>query len=87
MPEGEGSVLDNSMLVYGSGLAWGRLHNRENLPVLLGGRGGGTIDPGRHVDGGGRPLADLFLALLERIGTRLPRIADSTGPLDSLTDR
>lgn len=82
--EGEGSVLDNTMILYGSGLAWGRLHNRENLPILLAGRGGGAIDSGRHVACGGRPLADLFLAMLHRAGVKMDRIADSSGPLRSL---
>ena len=48
-PEAEGNLLDNCMIVYGSGLAWGRLHNRENVPILLAGGGGGTIEGGRHV--------------------------------------
>jgi hypothetical protein len=83
--EGEGTLLDNAMILYGSGLAWGRLHNRENLPILLGGRGGGTIDSGRHIACGGRPLADLYLAMLHRVGAKVDRVADSTGPLPSLT--
>ena len=84
-PEGDGVLLDNCMIVYGSGLAWGRLHNRENVPVLLAGGGGGTIHGGRHIDYGGRPLADLYLSLLERINVEVSRVADSTGPLPRLT--
>jgi hypothetical protein len=84
-PEGDGSLLDNCMIVYGSGLSWGRLHNRENVPVLLAGGGGGTIQGGRHVHYRGRPLADLFLALLDRVDAKLDRFADSTGPLPNLT--
>jgi hypothetical protein len=83
--EGDGSLLDNCMLVYGSGLAWGRLHNREDVPVLLAGGGGGTIHGGRHVNYRGRPLADLYLSLLGRLGIEKPRIADSTGLLPQLT--
>jgi hypothetical protein len=83
--EGEGTLLDNCMIVYGSGLAWGRLHNRDNVPVLLAGGGGGTIHGGRHIHYRGRPLADLFLALLGRLGVAHKRLADSTGPLPQLS--
>jgi hypothetical protein len=82
--EGEGTLLDNSMMMYGSGLAWGRLHNRDNLPILLAGGGGGTLQGGRHEDYGGTPLADLYLSLLERVGVKLDRVADSTGLLPRL---
>jgi hypothetical protein len=83
-PEAEGSLLDNCMIVYGSGLAWGRLHNRENVPLLLAGGGAGTIGGGRHINYGGRPLADLHLTLLQRLGVDIKRFADSTGPLPQL---
>jgi hypothetical protein len=82
--EGAGTLLDASMVLYGSGLEWGRKHNRENLPLVLAGRGGGTIKPGRHLKLGGAPFANLHLSLLERMGVRLERIADSTGPLAAL---
>jgi hypothetical protein len=85
MPEVTGSLLDNTMILYGSGLAWGRLHNRENLPILLAGGGGGTIQGGRRVNYGGVPLANLFLSLLDRVGVQLDRVADSTGRLPQLT--
>jgi hypothetical protein len=84
VPEGEGTLLDNVLIMYGSGLAWGRLHNRENLPILLAGGGGGTVKGGRHIHCNGRPLADLQLALLERVGVKRERFADSTGPLTRL---
>jgi hypothetical protein len=83
--EEEGTLLDNSMILYGSGLAWGRLHNRDNLPILLAGGGGGTLHGGRHVDYGGAPLANLYLSLLDRVGVPLERVADSTGRLSQLT--
>ena len=83
--EGERTLLDNSLILYGSGLAWGRLHNRENLPVLLAGSGGGTVQGGRHVRYNGEPLANLFLSLLARVGVQRQRLADSTGPLPGLT--
>src|SRR6266852_8695903 len=49
IPEGEGTLLDNCMVVYGSGIGDGNAHNHDNLPVLLAGRGGGTIQTGRHL--------------------------------------
>jgi hypothetical protein len=83
--EGEGTLLDNCMILYGSGLAWGRLHNRDNVPVLLAGGGGGTLNGGRHIRYPSRPLADLYLSLLSRLGVQRDRVADSTGVLPQLT--
>jgi len=84
--EGEGTLLDHSMIVYGSGLSDGDRHNNENLPVLLAGRGGGTIDPGRHlVYPTETPLNNLYLSLLDRMGAPVDFIGDSTGRLPSLT--
>lgn len=83
--EGEGTLLDNSMICYGSGLSDGNRHNNENLPVLLAGRGGGTIDPGRHVRYPEEtPMCNLFMTMLDRIGAPAPFIGDSTGTLPGL---
>jgi hypothetical protein len=80
--EGEGSLLDNCMLVYGSGLADGNAHNHDNLPVLLAGRGAGTLHPGRHVKFDGKvPMANLYLAMLERMSVPAEHLGDSTGRL------
>jgi hypothetical protein len=80
--EGEGSLLDNCMLVYGSGIADGNAHNHDNLPVLLAGRGAGTLNPGRHVKFQGKlPMANLYLAMLERLGVPAEHLGDSTGRL------
>lgn len=83
--ESEGTLLDSSMIMYGSGLAWGRLHNRENLPILLAGGGQNSIHGGRHVNYDGVPLANLYLSLLDRVGVQVERVADSTGRLTQLT--
>ena len=80
-PEADGTLLDHCQILYGSGLAWGRLHNRDNVPVLLAGGGRGTIQGGRHVRCGGKALADLHLALLHNAGVNVPRVADSSAPL------
>ncbi|MDA0205801.1 MAG: DUF1552 domain-containing protein [Acidobacteria bacterium] len=85
MKEGESSVLDNSMILFASGLRDGNSHNPHNLPLLLGGRGGGRIDSGRHlVYSKDSPLANLYVSMLDAFGTPLERFADSTGPLPGL---
>jgi hypothetical protein len=82
MKEGEGTVLDHAMVLFGSGLRDGNKHDPHNLPILLGGRGGGRIATGQHlVYGEDTPLANLYLAMLEAFGTPQQRFADSTGNL------
>ena len=83
--EGSGTLLDQSMIVYGSGLADGNAHAHENLPVLLAGRGGGSIQPGRHIRVPKEtPMANLFLSMLDRMGVEAERFGDSTGRLSQL---
>jgi hypothetical protein len=82
MKEGESSVLDNSMILFGSGLRDGNRHDPHNLPLLLGGRGGGRIATGQHLTyTEDSPLADLYVSMLDAFGTPVERFADSTGPL------
>lgn len=79
MPEREGTVLDNSMILYGSGLRDGNSHSPHNLPILLGGRGGGRIATGQHLQfERDTPLANLYAAMLNAFGTGETRFADST---------
>jgi hypothetical protein len=62
--EGEGSLLDNSMILYGCAFGDGNAHDETDLPILLAGRGGGTLRPGRHIHyEKGTPLANLYLDL------------------------
>lgn len=82
--EGDGSVLDHSMIVYGSGIADGNRHNHDNLPVILAGGGNGTLQPGRHIDVGRVPMTNLYLSLLDRIGAPIDRLGDSTGKLANI---
>ncbi|MHB8636839.1 MAG: DUF1552 domain-containing protein [Fimbriimonadaceae bacterium] len=80
--EPEGSLLDNTMLMYGAGISDGNAHNHDNLPILLAGKGGGTIKTGRHITyKDGTPLTNLYLDILERVGARTDRLGDSTGEL------
>jgi hypothetical protein len=80
--EGEGTLLDNCLILYGSGISDGMAHNHDDLPILLAGRGGGTLNPGRHVIYQREtPLANLHLSLLDRMGVPADHIGDSTGRL------
>jgi hypothetical protein len=85
--DGDGSLLDHSMIVYGSGLADGNRHTHENLPVLLAGRGDGSLKPGRHiVYPSGTPITNLYLGLLDRVGVHSEKLGDSTGRIEQLSD-
>src|SRR5579859_7171599 len=80
--EGDGTLLDHCMIAYGSGNSDGNAHNHDNLPVLLAGRGGGSIQQGRHLRFPKEtPINNLWLALLGRMGVKLPSLGDSTGIL------
>jgi hypothetical protein len=82
--EGSGNLLDNSMIVYGSGIGDGNRHNHDDLPILLAGKGGGTIECGRHIMYPRRtdtPLMNLYLALFDRMGAPAKSFGDSTGVL------
>jgi hypothetical protein len=84
--EGDGTLLDHMMLVYGSGIGDGNAHNHDNLPILLAGSGCGTLKPGRHVAYSKEtPLANLYLSMLDRIGVPLESHGDSTGRLEGLS--
>jgi hypothetical protein len=83
--ESTGTLLDNSMILMGSGMSDGNRHDPANLPILLGGRGGATIDTGRHIAcSQGTPLCNLHLSLLDRMGVNIQRFGDSTSRLGSL---
>jgi hypothetical protein len=83
--EPDGTLLDNSMIVYGSAICDGNRHNHEDLPVILAGGGGGTLDPGRHVSWSkGTPLSNLFVSMLQRMDIDVDVFADSTGPLKGI---
>ena len=83
--EGDGTLLDHCMLVYGSGNSDGNRHNHDDLPVLLAGKGCGNLRTGRHVRyRRDTPLNNLWLALLERMSCNIERLGDSTGTLNGL---
>ncbi|HWB05933.1 MAG TPA: DUF1552 domain-containing protein [Verrucomicrobiales bacterium] len=80
--EGNGSLLDNCMIVYGGGISDPDAHSHRDLPVILAGGGGGTLKTGRHVRVNNEPMCNLFLSMLDRAGVKEPRFGDSTGRLD-----
>ncbi|MCY1082730.1 DUF1552 domain-containing protein [Archangium lansingense] len=85
--EGEATLLDNSLVYFGSEVADGNSHGHSDMPVVLAGRGGGAVTPGRHVRYGGRPIANLFISMLGAVGVDVDRFGDDgTGPLSQLKE-
>ncbi len=81
--EGESNLLHNSMILYGSAISDGNRHNHDDLPIILAGRGGGTIDSGRYVLlPEETPLNNLFLSMADRMGAKLDSLGDSKGMLE-----
>jgi hypothetical protein len=83
--EGERTLLDNSMIMCGSSLSDGNKHDPNNLPILLGGRGGGRIRTGQHLASPkNTPLCNLYVSMLDCMGVPVQRFGDSTEALRSL---
>ena len=83
--EGEGTLLDNSMVIYGSGIGDGNRHNHDDLPIIMAGRAGGSIETGRHIKfENGTPMTNLFLSMLDRVGAKVESLGDSSGRLKGL---
>jgi len=81
-PDGDGSLLDHSVLLYGGGMGDGNLHRHTNLPCLTVGRLGGTLRTGQHIAcPDPTPMTNLLLTLLDKVGVQLDAFGDSTGPL------
>jgi len=86
-PDGDGTLLDHVMITYGSGLSDGNAHDHADLPLVLAGRGGGTLKPGRLVRHPKEtPMANLFVAMLDRMGVPVESLGDSKGRLGYLSD-
>jgi hypothetical protein len=88
-PDGDGSLLDHSMILYGAGLGNPNLHEHRNLPVLVAGGLGGQLKTGRHLRyPEDTPMTNLFVTLLDKIGIATEALGDSTGKLaiDQLSD-
>jgi hypothetical protein len=84
-PEGDGTLLDHTLYLYGSGMGNPNVHDHVNLPILVAGGGATGIKGGRHIKyAEPTPLANLHLTLLERVGVRIDAFADSKGKVDEL---
>ena len=85
-PDGDGSLLDHVMVMYGSGLSDGNRHNHHNLPTLVAGGGAGRLEGGRHVRvAQDTPNTNLFLTVLDKLGVPVDALGDSTGQLRYLS--
>jgi hypothetical protein len=85
IPEGTGSLLDHSMILYGSGISDGNAHAHDDLPILIAGKANGTIKTGRHVRVPKEtPLTNLYLSMLDRMGVKVDGFGDSTGRLTAI---
>ncbi|MGE0105306.1 MAG: DUF1552 domain-containing protein [Blastocatellales bacterium] len=83
--EGDSNILDNSIILYGSGLGDGNRHTHQDLPILLAGRGAGQIKPGRHIRfAKGTPVTNLYLSMMDTMGVHEEKLGDSTGRVSEL---
>ena len=87
-PDGDGSLLDHSVYLYGSGMGNPSLHDHENLPILVAGGASTGLKGGRHIRyEKGTNLSNLHLTLLDRVGIHLDSFVDSTGKIEDLFER
>jgi hypothetical protein len=86
-PDGDGSLLDHSMILYGSSLSDGNQHLHHDLPTVLVGGANGKLKGGRHIQYEDEtPMANLFLSMLDRVGVKPEAIGDSSGRVEHLSD-
>src|SRR4029077_1861462 len=84
-PEGNGTLLDHVLYLYGSGMGNPNVHDHVNLPIIVAGGAAGNMQGGRHIRyTEATPLANLHLTLLDKVGVRLDSFADSDGKVDAL---
>jgi len=82
-PDGDGNLLDHSMILYGSGMSNGNVHDHENLPILVAGRAAGKLKAGRHIKMTARtPLSNLMITLLEKAGVPTDKFGESVGRVE-----
>jgi hypothetical protein len=84
-PDGDGTLLDHSMILFGSGICDGNRHNHENLPIVMAGRANGSISTGRLMNYRKEtPLCNLYMSMLDRMGADVAEFGDATGRLEGL---
>jgi hypothetical protein len=83
-PDGDGSLLDHSVLLYGSGLSDGNIHLPENIPIMVAGKGSGTLKGGEHLMHKGMPLANLHVSLMDKFGVHVDKLGNSNGKVEEL---
>jgi len=84
-PDGDGSLLDHTVLVYGSGLSDGNIHLPQNLPIVVAGGGGAVLKGDMHVMQKGAPLANLHMTLMDKFGVEVDKLGNSTGKLEGIS--
>jgi len=86
-PDGNGSLLDNMLMLYGAGMSDSNRHDNTGLPLVLLGGGSGSVKGGRHLRyAEGTPISNLHLTMLDKMGIPLDKLANSTGALNLLSD-
>ena len=85
-PDGDGSLLDHSLLLYGAGMSNSNAHAPINLPIMLVGGAGGGLEGGRHITyPEDTPMANLLMAIMDALGVPMDQVGDSNGMLDVLS--
>jgi hypothetical protein len=84
-PDGDGTLLDNSIIVYGSAMGDGNQHNFVDIPTLVFGAGGGNLKTGRHIKRQDEPMTNLLVSVLDKVGISVDKLGDSTRRLNLQT--
>ena len=83
--EGNGTLLDHCMLVYGSGISDGDRHQHDDLPILMAGAANGRIKTGRHLRyPANTPLCNLYVWMMQQMGVKTKQFGDSSGVIQNL---
>jgi hypothetical protein len=86
-PDGDGTLLDHSMILFGSSISDGNAHTHHDLPLILAGGANGKIKGGRHIRYAPEtPMNNLLLSMLDMSGAQVDQLGDSTGKLQHLSD-